>query len=157
MPRFKVKDLMIDVLPVEKAELGDLEICWISDPCRLYHSCLKIISRCDRYHTFCPWNSQDPCRFLLTDWCVHIQTLRVLACHAGTKLELDPGEWVINPHELDVLHEQLKIAMNRVEIAQERVAREGTPRTVEEIEALEDKLTEALGELAALKKDMKKD
>ena len=150
MPRFKVKDLMIDVLPAKMADLGDLELC------RIYHSCLEIISKCVRSHTPCPWNSWDACLLMLTDWCERIHTLRIVACNAGTKIEIDPGEWVVNPRDLDILHEQLQVGLKRIEFVQHQVAEEMAPKTVEEVEALEGKLHDALGELDALKNRMQK-
>ena len=159
MTRFKVKDLMIDVLPSEKAELGDLGV-----GCRIIRSCPALNSQCGNYITGCLYNT-DICRLINTrcgyltplNWCTPIHTTRVIIdCEAGTMIEWDPGEWVIDPAELDILHEQLRVGLQQVEIAQKKIASQMAPQTVQEVETLEKKLTEALGELASLKKGMKK-
>ena len=150
MSTFKLKDLMIDLVPADrKTEFAQLQQ-W---HCIRYRSCLMIISDCRRFETKCGgYRTFDPCRLFVSDWCYLIKTTRVFLeeaeCLGGTM-------WPeIDPREFAMVREQLMVAVQGIEAA-EKLAVEGmTPKTLEEVDLLRGKLKEAMAELDAMAKDM---
>lgn len=158
MRRFKVKDLMFDVLPLEAVEAGAevQQFCWRT--CHYYISrCHYHISRCHYYISRCHYYTRH-CGWFISEWCHLTRTDLILEqCPAGSEIpEIDPRIREFDPRELGVLRKQLQMELEQVEAAEKRVAEQMAPQTIEEVELLQGKLREALGELDALKERMQK-
>jgi hypothetical protein len=121
---FKVKDLMITVLPAGSpiGWPGPGNICD-------NNLCTKACTRCTETCSYC---SCTQC----TDGCTHSAK--------------DFGD-IVNPADLALLKERLKIALAEVE-ARERVIEESLrPKTLADVELLEQKLSAALEEVRTQK------
>lgn len=150
MGRFKIKDLMVDVVKLDRdpIDAGDI----VGYQCKKYG-----------YPSFCIYLASQ------FDWdsiCHRVHTTEIFevieVCHAGSVIPVTPITpviyeqwWEVNPSEIAALREQYKEAVKQIDLAEKRTAKELSPRTVEEIEVLESQFTEALKELAVLKKGMK--
>lgn len=176
MTRFKVKDLMIDVLPA-KQEVPDLEaLCWrftcyniitrdcyrFFSPCWNFRTCFNYITPdCIPYITprHCYPHYITPCHRYFTPICQ--QHISEFPCPGNTELVACPGdsrfdpELPFDPRELGILREQLRASLEQVEAAEKRVAEQMAPQTLEEVELLRGKLEEAMAELDELAKGMK--
>lgn len=138
MARFRVKDLMIHVLPSER--VGDVEeLCrWLTDFCR--------------WPTLCGgWFS---CGFLSP--CGALTPCGAISPCGAVSPYVDPGAGVIRPEELSVLKEQLRRTLAQIEEQEGALETKMGPRTLEEAEALEEKLKDALEELKAHKERLQK-
>jgi len=152
---FKVKDLMIDVAGIERPDilcaLGTLKTCALM--------CTNIVpSRC-----FCSyWRTPVPT-------CVYNATTHYAVCDGGS-VACD-GSWdttviqttiiinqtpVLTPVEIAPLKEQLKAALELVEKQEKAVNEQLQPKTLQEVNLLERKLTEALHEIKAQKAELEK-
>ena len=155
MPTFKLKDLMIDVVPAEReTELAQFQQ-W---HCIRFHSCLMIISDCHRFETKCGgYRTFDPCRLFVSDWCHLIRTTQVfleaVECAGGT-IWPEIEYLKIDPREFAMVREQLMVAVQGIEAAEKLAAEGMTPKTLEEVDLLRGKLKEAMTELDAMAKDM---
>ena len=155
MRRFKVKDLMIDVVSADvdrdTVELKELRYCWILNSCHhiLSDACKFLVSYCRPYPSF------DACALIRTNWCTPIQS-GLVACPGVSEFEFDTERLVFDPDELIIIREHTEAILGRVAEAEEIAAMQMTPKTVKEVEGLEAQLNEALDELASLKKSMKK-
>lgn len=154
MPSFKVKDLMVQIQGEGDAldAANQAQFCLNTRQCFFPTLCRWNTLNCGFFtpcFTFtCPWRTRIPweiCNF---------QSI----CGGSSELPIDdPRTPVINPPiaigggNLNLLREQLKQALAEVE-AEARASDERlAPQTVDQVEALERKLTEALEELQARK------
>ena len=154
MRRFKVKDLMIDVVSADvdrdTAELQAMRHCWI------LKSCHHILSdACKLWVSYCALPSYDACALIGTNWCTPIMS-GLVGCKGISELDIDTDRLVFDFDELIVIREHTEAVLGRVAEAAEIAAMQMTPKTVKEVESLEAQLNEALSELASLKKNMKK-
>ena len=74
---------------------------------------------------------------------------------APISLRSIPVSYEIDPRELVELRLQLVKELEQVEALEQQLAEQMTPQTVQEVEMLETKFQDALGELKALKGRMK--
>src|SRR5579859_7143763 len=125
MPRFKVKDLMINVLSSPQPQLGCEPCSWDTTGCP-FTFCLGCTGNCTI--TFCG----GPCSLNISG-CLHPSQ-----CHPAFS-DLGNARFV-PPDALGQLKIQLQQALARVEV-QERVMNELLrPQNMEQIELLEQKL-----------------
>jgi hypothetical protein len=152
MPRFKVKDLTIELAIGERQAVK--EFCW-------QYTCSfpSELDECFRFRTCRVLRTLDFCRLIRTTWCPHrtIWFEEGLQCARTELPEIDPGILQeIDPRELAVLHQELLLQVAQVEALEQKVAESMIPQNVQEIEMLETKFQAALGELGALKGRIKK-
>jgi hypothetical protein len=185
VPQFKVKDLMINVVPeaLERENIYKLcpqgTFCWPDtnwcptwfSHCHWYSpiGCQTWISRCDwgtivachRFISDCPGGT-ILCRFD-SGICPNASQIcpgGSIVCQTGSDpcggSILDPGDILTNPAALSALKEQLRQTLARVE-AQEQAAAEGLqPQTIEQVDQLTQQLTEGLEELKARRQELEK-
>lgn len=173
MPSFKVRDLMINVLPEgNPVPLGG-GFCPIGTICAALTNCGPL-SWCGPGNTFCNWKTChwitpfhcQPCTFAFT---VTITTTFPTGCGPVTcgitELTVtDPGTIVINPaigmqgpEALATLRAQLTQALANLDEQQKVADQALQPKSVGDAELLEKKLEEALAEVRALKEQLRKD
>jgi hypothetical protein len=156
MAPFRVRDLMIDVVPTE-----------IDIHCPTPRSlvlCGTAFTRFCRYLI-----SWDPCRYFLTrDPCRYV--LSGDPCGAAISVPpvslecpydfletirltpvINPGEIVATPQELGLLKTQLRQALANVEEHERLSEQRMRPQTMEEVDMLEQRLTAALEEIKGLR------
>ena len=166
MPTFKVRDLMVNVMTEQDPQ--------IAGPCRFPTYCgfptycqYLTIDQCP-FHTLCRYHTLigcDPitlCHFPTrycdwrTDWCPlgSVDPCGFVSCALGSvpPWEIDPG--VVQPQDLGRLKEQLREQLARLEAAEQSAAEQMKPQTVEQIDALEQKLKDGLEELATRRKEL---
>lgn len=152
MRQFKVRDLMINLLP----EGGQLPFCrGVTLPdCAFttehFVGCAVTIcpsiTRCFQVTYLaapCDADGGSSCNA-----CMTIDGVRTGGCAPGTggKLVQDTGRHL---QELGILKEQLKQSLVQVEAQERAFAESLQPQTLDELQQLEDKLTGALEELRA--------
>ena len=143
---FKIKDLMIKVIPSD----GDPAVRTCNDGCTHYTNCGECTMDtnwgCDM-GTVCACSNCSMC----TGGCSYYPS-----CAGCTKVQTikttSKGGFSGN---LSDLKEALKQQLAAVEEQEKRVAEQMTPQTLEDAEALEGKLTEALEEVRLLKEQLK--
>jgi hypothetical protein len=144
MPQFKIKDLMVQVLP--DAKLAGQQYCLLpsvpcvppSINCRLLYS--YVPTGC--WPITCPGNT-----CLITD-----DRCGLLSPY----IAIDVRDLVVNPAELAYLKDQLRRSLARVEEVEARVDEDFSPQSLEQIETLETQFQDALEALDARKKELKK-
>ena len=152
MRRFRVKNLMIHVMP-EGGERGGCQVT-VGEMYRA--DCYRgtIIPEYDS--RFCTPNCPEVVCKLPSVWdpCMILR-------YTGTVQPEWPKEWPpewppewSNAGNLAILKDQLKQALAEVERQEKIMAEIESPQTLEEIEALEQKLKEALEEVKARKKEV---
>jgi hypothetical protein len=167
MKRFKVRDLMIDILPPEREAPELEELCWrftcyhyrtpycyphyLTPYCYPHYltPCHRYISPCIPYRTCFNYITPDCYRYISPFPCP--ANTELVACPGDSRLEI---EQPIDPRELGILREQLQVALEQVEAAEKRVTEKMAPQTPEEVELLRGKLKEAMDELDTLAKGM---
>lgn len=145
MARFRVRDLMIQVAQANPQL-----------------ACLPIHSFCHwfscHWFTPCHWHTPGGCWPLFTcpGGSIICGPLSPDPCGVISPYVGDPGEFVVQPEDLSVLKEQLKQALVNIERQERALEEADRPQTVEEAEALEEKLKEAIKELQVRKEELKK-
>jgi hypothetical protein len=146
MPRFKVKDLMIDIVSIKE------------DAQKLYpRTCLRYFTplpTCLNYKT-CRWAISDITCVPGVTWinCGNRtvwaeQQFEVCPGNSGMPIELDPQIlYAMDPRELAMVRELLLKEVAKVKEIEQRVSAEMAPQTLEEVELLESKIQEAAAEL----------
>lgn len=145
MARFRVRDLMIQ-LPQQAELQAPGAICWFTchwfTPCHWFtchwltpHGCWPFLS-CPNTIICGPF-SPDPCG--------------VISPYVG----VGPGE-IVQPEDLAALKAQLQRALANIEEQEKALEERDRPQTLEQVEALEEKLKGALEELAARKAELGK-
>lgn len=122
---FKIKDLMIKVIPDEAERIGQGDGIGGGGACGTY-TC----------------GCSDTCGS-----CSFVTCVGCSGCSPPSGGGLQPGTEVINPSDLLSLKADLKRRLSLVEAMEKNLA----PQTLQEAEALERKLTEALVELKQIK------
>ncbi len=173
MPPFRIRDLMVDVVP---SEARDLELycgsprtfilCGlaVTNPCRVLFSrdpCRYLLSR-DPCRLLA---SYDPCRFVFSgDPCAGGMTIPPVSLECPYELTdvirttqvINAGAIQATPEELVTLKAQLQQALANIE-AQERVAQEQLrPQTIEQVDLIEQQMTAALDELKVIREEIQK-
>jgi hypothetical protein len=69
---------------------------------------------------------------------------------------IEATQTALRPEHLGQLKEELRAALERVEAEEQRVAEQMKPQSLEEVQQLEEKLTEALAELKKRRKELEK-
>ena len=164
---FKVRDLMIDVSPQLPQEMHAQQLF-----CATYtYGCPNLTHFCRYPSDFCPnytfvgcqVRSYFPCGRTYLDPTIIYTPTPVLddpipfvqTPDAQAPIMNQPG-MVVNPQNLAELKSQLRQSLAQVE-AQEKVMKENMkPQTVEEVDMLEQKLTEALEELRQHKEELRR-
>ena len=162
---FRVRDLVINVVPRTAPCQGesvpidcDFSSCQgISDFCDFmtdFDPCGIATPHCNRI-TF---GGGGPCR--PPTHCVEctLNVTRGEGCDfhcTNVPSGLTPPLARSRPQELAAVKEQLRRALAEVEAREKATAERMQPQTVEEVEQLEEKLTEALDELRQRKKELK--
>jgi hypothetical protein len=150
---FRVRDLVINVLPEEGG--GGAGDCGLTG-CTLGFSHCRFGS-CD-FVTICIFSGCRECSGAFT--CIGATkcggcTLNV-TCGGGPSLLFgEGGAGDVDPHALATLKAQLQQALRQVESAEQRLADQMSPQSIEEVEALEQKLQGALDELKARKEQLR--
>jgi len=156
MPRFKIKDLMIDV--VSKAEdAGKFRIpgCWPYitphvPTCLGYKTCRYAITRINCW----PYVTHITCCYG-TIWLE--KEFEVCPANSGMPIELNPAIlYEMDPRDLAEMHELLLKEVAKVEAIEHQVVQQMAPQTLEEVELLESKFNEALNELETIRGGIKK-
>ena len=162
---FKVRDLMIDVAPAARVAgycLGCTQLMSFPTPwCRPYSWYYPTIVQCPTATiTLCPGGS---IQCTITDWNTTPQITTTI--YQTQTIEQIPGlqtpafnqpGMIASPQNLTELKAQLRQALAQVE-AQERAAAESMrPQSLEEVDMLEQKLTEALEELRQHKDELRR-
>ena len=147
---FRVRDLVINVLPEGGGEAAD---CALTG-CGLGFSHCRFGS-CD-FATICIYSGCRECSGAFT--CIGATkcggcTLNV-TCGGGPSL-LFEGAGDVDPQALATLKAQLQEALRAVESAEQTLAERMSPQSIEEVEALEQKLQGALEELKARKEQLR--
>jgi hypothetical protein len=151
MRQFRVRDLMINVLP----EGGPQPICkvvtlldcanntQVVDDCAI--SLCRTISRCVQVTLLaaCDADGGSSC-----DACVTKATVTTEGCKPGTggKVYADTGEYL---EDLSVLKAELMATLTRVEERERLVEESLRPQSLDEVQHLEEKLAGALEDLRA--------
>ena len=163
MPRFKYRNLLVDVLPDDDIPAEAQRI-----DCDLFASCgWTICLGCTGSPTACnqativgcPGASQcGGCTLQITpppcDWtCSEIPSGACLPCTNITDVQPQRGS---GPRELAVLRERLRSALAEVESKQQQQDERLRPRTVGEAEALEGHLNDALAALREQKEQLRR-
>jgi hypothetical protein len=146
---FRVRDLVINVLP----EGGREADCALTG-CGLGFSHCRFGS-CD-FATICIFSGCRECSGAFT--CIGATncggcTLNV-TCGGSPSLLLG-GAGDVDPQALATLKAQLREALRAVESAEQTLAERMSPQSIEEVEALEQKLQGALEELKARKEQLR--
>jgi hypothetical protein len=149
---FRVRDLVINVLPEGGGEAA--AGCALSG-CGLGFSHCRFGS-CD-FVTICIFSGCRECSGQFT--CIGATncggcTLNV-TCGGGPSLLFGGGAGDVDPQALATLKAQLREALRAVESAEETLAERMSPQSIEEVEALEQKLQGALEELKARKEQLR--
>jgi hypothetical protein len=147
---FRVRDLVINVLPEGGGEAAD---CALTG-CGLGFSHCRFGS-CD-FATICIFSGCRECSGAFT--CIGATncggcTLNV-TCGGGPSL-LFGSAGDVDPQALATLKAQLREALRAVESAEQTLAERMSPQSIEEVEALEQKLHGALEELKARKEQLR--
>lgn len=150
MPQFKIKDLMVNLNPGQAVELQP-HFCWRFHSCWYYQSC---------WHFHSCWNLQS-CWHVISRYetildCPNISRFVTPVsprCPDPTPtIVVDPT--VIDVQDLAALKGQLQAQLAQIE-AQEQAANEAMrPKTLDEVNQLEEQLQGALAELREMKKTM---
>jgi len=129
---FKVKDLMITVLPTESKALGVGAAC---GGCSLNISCLPCSCTCSGCSNSCGYCSSGCTNF------TH-----------GVRGQVQ----IARPEDLAILKEELRQALLDIEAKERDIEEAMRPKTLSEVEELEEKLTAALVEVKAQKAKLRK-
>lgn len=143
---FRVRDLVINVLPGE----GSADFCKGASACTLSFSHCGLGS-CEIFTICGGFSGCRECSGQFT--CIGATncggcTLNV----TGGGLPVESAE--ITPEGLAALKTQLQQALSQVEAAEQKLTEHMSPQSVDEVEALEEKLKGALSELADRKKQL---
>jgi len=180
MPQFRVKNLMVNVLPEEGAQapgagpglcpgitfcLGHSPFCPVFTPhCNFFSPCpnasLTACGICSFKITLCPWDTRI---------CHNVTVVcpqESFVCPGGSIFcrgvsdcggsVIDPDDLVINPEELVALKAQLRQALERVEAQEAALAERMAPQTEDELASLEQALKDGLAELSNRRAELKK-
>jgi hypothetical protein len=179
MPRFRVRDLMISIgpggddgFPCELiTECGGVtELCventqgcafTVNCNCTIQSVCDPFTCRC----SVCTPCSAQTCGCTctqctgVTGGCLHTFCTARSAC--GASLQCTPtfaGAFGarLRPEHLAQLKEELRATLERVEAEEQRLAERMQPQTVDEVNQLEQKLTEALEELRRRREELER-
>jgi len=135
---FKIKDLMIKVVP---QDAGGERVCCT------YTECVSICSQewltCHHCSDTCSTRTDIPC---CANSGAHCTYPSIGAARGGSP----------NLETLAALKAELKLRLANVERQEQLLAESLMPATAEDIDALEKKLTDALGELRTMKSHLKK-
>ena len=161
MRQFKVRDLMINVLP--EGGPGQAPLCrGLTFANCAGNTCAELsyvgcAITCPGNVTFCRVTFvADTCRAASQDvaGCPGPCSDYTGACHPGTGALVDHTDFQLE--NLAILKRQLKLSLTQVE-AQERALEEGLqPQTLDEIRQLEEKLTAGLEELRGRKAELER-
>jgi hypothetical protein len=133
MPRFKIKDLMINVVP---AQLDNLNQC-------PFNSCGWTIVLDP------PGGCPAACSLFITE-CGPVTTCGTTACHPAIT-NTGPLDR-LRVEDLAFLKEELRQELAKVESREQELEERLRPQTLEQVTVLEEKLTDALKELQEHKK-----
>jgi hypothetical protein len=162
MRQFRVRDLMINVLPEGELPQGDLQpFCKVVTlPDCVYNteivdcaiSLCRTISRCAQVTLLaaCDADGGSSC-----DACVTKGTVTTGGCKPGTggKIGADIGQYL---DDLAILKAELTATLSRIE-TRERVVEESLrPQSLDDVQQLEEKLTGALEELRARRTEIER-
>jgi len=132
---FKVKDLMITVLPAgDKLPAGAVGACGIS---------CETLTHC------------TPCSICSCS-CTCTNSCRDCTVTNASALSFCGHKCLVRPEDLAALKEEMKRALAQIEEKERSMQGEMAPKSVKEAEELEQKLTEALNEVRALKAKLRK-
>lgn len=164
MPRFKTKDLMVNVAP--KAEVAEADLakvcalhtylCFAPTWC-FHHTCNPWLSHCPHHSIFCYHCSFVPSlcgrcsQFISLVECPGITA----ECTAGSKITIfDPTIFIRDREDIAVVREQLRETLAKLDEL-ERGGLPGDIQTRAEAESIEAGLKEALEQVQAAKKKLK--
>jgi len=147
--RFKVQDLMVDVVAPNLDRLG--------------RYCLFPTKVCPHLTLACPddtfivcWQglTVDPCGGRLTMDCLITDGCGVnySTCWQSELFVIDVEKLVINPKEIDVLREQVDVLLNAAGERGSEVTQAMQPQNLAQAELLEEQLSAALKEVQKIKK-----
>lgn len=163
--RFKTKDLMVSVTPAAEMAEADLarvcalhtHICFSPTWCH-HHSCLSPTWQPCGFHTdLCGpctfhWSACVPCSLLGPTWeCPGITA----PCRAGSRPVFDPTIYVRDREDLATVRTQLRETLAKLDEV-EKAGLAGDIQTLAEAERFEAGLKEALQQVQAAKKNLKK-
>ena len=143
---FRVRDLVINVLPEGAAQ-----------PDRIGCGCTFGFSgcggSCDLF-TICTYSGCRECSGAFT--CIGATACRGCTLNVTCGGSALPGAGTaVDPQALAALKAQLREALREVETAEQLLAERMSPQSVEEVEALEKKLQDALEDLKARKEQLR--
>jgi hypothetical protein len=152
---FKVRDLMIDVAP----GVGGVGFCRLGT-CMMCTNQVTIITPCGKCSYFSPYVVE------ISPWIIRTTTPCGISFDPTTVFDepvpIDPNRFmnqagmVANPQNLAELKTQLRQSLAQVEAQEQLMAESMKPQTVEEVDMLEQKLTEALHELRHHKEELRR-
>jgi hypothetical protein len=148
--RFKVQDLLVDVVAPNLERLGKF--------------CVFPTKACPQLTLVCPNNTHiacwlgvtpDPCGRGVTVDCLLTITdgcgANYSTCFQTDLFIIDVRKLIINPKEIDVLREQVNVLLEAAGARGQELAREMQPQNLAQAELLEENLAAALEEVQALK------
>lgn len=163
MPRFKTKDLMVNVAPKAEVAAADLaklcalhsHICFAPTFCHQF-TCHPFLSHCPHYSIGC-----GHCSFLpslcgrCSQFISQIECPGITAeCTAGSKITIfDPTIFIRDREDIAVVREQLRETLAKLDEI-ERGGLPGDIQTRAEADAVEAGLKEALEQVQAAKKKL---
>jgi hypothetical protein len=151
--QFKVKDLMISVLPEHEEAAGIIVPCPACSRCT---NCTRCTVGCSP-RTDCQGctgcslctDSQPPCGYC-TGACTHCSH----ACTGYTNNLILPDPASLEAEQLAVLKAQLQHALTLVHAQENALEQRLKPQSLTDVNLLEQKLVEALGEVRSKKAEM---